>query len=284
MPLIDDPPKELLDAIQEEKCVLFVGAGLSVAAGYPTWISLLDHLIARCLAGKNIDKAHADELKGLIKQPDKLLMVAQDLSDRFTPPTFRDELAEVFSPDKASPTDAHIEITKTPFACIVTTNYDDLLEQAYAKVNAGKIPRHFSHEDVTDFADALWKNRFFILKAHGDAQRKSSMVITERDYRTIIHRSPGYRTILSAIFATKTVLFLGVSLTDPETKLLLTHLHDAFAGSGQYHFALVSTKEFNKTVANHWRTDFKVQCLQYEPTDKHPEVLEFIKKLPKKAK
>ena len=281
MALLDQPPKELIDAINEKKCVLFVGAGLSVAAGYPTWDKLLEHLIARCRERRLIDDKYATELKDLLKQPDKLLMVAQDLNDRFDPPAFRDELGEVFSPDKASPTDAHLEITKIPFAFIVTTNYDDLLEQAYAKVNAGKIPRRFSHEDVGDFADALWKNRFFILKAHGDAQRKSSMVITERDYRNIIHRSPGYRTILSAIFATKTVLFLGVSLTDPETKLLLTHLHDAFSGSGQYHYALVSTKEFSNTVANHWRTDFKVDCLRYEATAGRPEVLEFLQKLPR---
>ena len=141
------------------------------------------------------------------------------------------------------------------------------------------IPKIYTHADTADFADALWRGDFFILKAHGDVARKSSMILTQMDYRTIIYSSPGYRAVLTAIFTTKTMLFLGVSLDDPETQLLLDFLHDAFHGSGVYHFALVPEDQFNETAANRWRRDFNINCLRYEATAGHPEVGEFVNRL-----
>jgi hypothetical protein len=75
------------------------------------------------------------------------------------------------------------------------------------------------------------------------------------------------------------MLFLGVSLDDPETQLLLDFLHDAFHGSGVYHFALVSEDDFNETAANRWRRDFNVNCLRYQASAGHPEVNEFVQML-----
>ena len=40
-----DVPAPLLKAIKEQKCMLFVGSGLSSIAGYPTWSELIASLI-----------------------------------------------------------------------------------------------------------------------------------------------------------------------------------------------------------------------------------------------
>jgi hypothetical protein len=172
----------------------------------------------------------------------------------------------------------HLTFPKIPFSLLVTTNYDQLLENGYSKA-MDAIPKIYTHADTADFADARWRGDFFILKAHGDVARKSSMILTQMDYRTIIYSSPGYRAVLTAIFTTKTLLFLGVSLDDPETQLLLDFLHDAFHGSGVYHFALVPEDQFNETAANRWRRDFNINCLRYQATDGHPEVGEFVNRL-----
>jgi hypothetical protein len=121
------------------------------------------------------------------------------------------------------------------------------------------------------------------LKAHGDIDHRNEIVITERDYREIIFRSQGYRAALSAIFTTRSVLFLGSSLTDPEPKLLLGFLHDAFHGAGARHYALVPYNEFSETEASRWQKDFKVRCIRYHASNTtHPEVVEFLKTLPHK--
>ncbi|WP_165225783.1 SIR2 family protein [Aquisphaera insulae] len=280
MPLLDAIPEELIAAFNDGRGALFAGAGLSIASGFPNWPGLLLHLIERGTKNNYFPKKKATELKKLVNKDKRLLMVAQEISDLYGDAAFRDEIAKLFEDDTKSPNSIHLELPLLPLCLIVTTNYDNLLERAYATVHPGKIPSSYTHEDAPDFADALWRGKFFILKAHGDSKRKSRMIITERDYRNIIHSSRGYRSVLSAIFTTKTVLFLGVSLSDPEIQLLLGYLHDAFHGSGQYHYALVSKEEFSDTDANRWRNDFKVRCIRYSPTAGHPEVLEFVKQLP----
>jgi hypothetical protein len=39
------PPKPLLESLTNDRCMLFVGSGLSVPAGYPTWSKLIDQLV-----------------------------------------------------------------------------------------------------------------------------------------------------------------------------------------------------------------------------------------------
>lgn len=194
---IDKTPPELLDAIRNGKCALFVGAGLSVGAGYPSWDGLLSRLIDACSRGRDIPKHKAAELRRLLKHPDRYLMVAQELSDRFGEEVFRSELVKEFSA-ALKPTQAHLELAKIPFRLVVTTNYDRLIETAYATVHPGEIPNTYTYRDAADFADALWKGEYFILKAHGDVGRKATIVVTERDYRSAIYRAPGYRAVLSA--------------------------------------------------------------------------------------
>jgi len=277
---IDDTPKELTEALQERRCAVFVGAGLSVAAGYPNWEHLLNGLIDTCLKLKDIHADQARELKAMVatKEAGNLLMTAQELSDRFGRERFLGELVKVFGDETKVPSSAHKELARIPFDLAITTNYDRLLERTYAK--PGIIPSTYTHSNAPDFVDALWRKKFFVLKAHGDVDRKSEIVITERDYRDIIFRSQGYRSGVAAVFTTKTVLFVGVSLTDPETKLLLAYLHDAFHGSGAYHYALVPRDQFPQTVVSRWRKDYKVNCISYDATPGHPEVVRFLKTLP----
>ena len=202
-------------------------------------------------------------------------MMAHELGDIYGNGPFRTEIGKIFEGSTANVTEVHKRITEIPFKFVVTTNYDQLIENAYFP-KFGRIPKIFTHQDTPDFADSLWKQEFFILKAHGDISKKSSIILTEKDYRTIVYSSPGYRALLAAIFTTKTILFLGASLSDPEILLLLRSLHDAFQGSGQYHYALVSKGDLTETEANHWRKNYNVQCIQYEASAGHPEVLGFL--------
>ncbi|MHA3771870.1 SIR2 family protein [Verrucomicrobiota bacterium sgz303538] len=277
MSLTFDPPAELVAAIRAKRSALFVGAGLSVAAGFPRWSELLGILIDTALVRSYITHGKADELRALAALANRQLMVAQELSDCFGKELFQTELVRIFGQRKPL-TPMHLAFPEIPFSLVLTTNYDQLLENGYSK-KIDSIPNIYTHADTADFADALWRGEFFILKAHGDVARKSSMILTQRDYRTIIYSSPGYRAVLTAIFTTKTLLFLGVSLDDPETQLLLDFLHDAFHGSGVYHYALVPEDQFNDTASNRWRRDFNINCLRYKASAGHPEVGEFVSRL-----
>src|SRR5881394_896447 len=179
-------PAELRDALDNGRCSIFVGAGLSVAAGYPDWNNLLATLIREGERQTIIDKKKRKELEAMAKSPNKWLMVAQEISDSFGQGPFHSELVKIFKAIGAKPTEAHRAITEVPFRFVVTTNYDRLIENAYIP-KFGEIPTIFTHADTSDFADALWREEFFILKAHGGLEKTSSIVLTEKDYRTVIY-------------------------------------------------------------------------------------------------
>lgn len=101
----------------------------------------------------------------------------------------------------------HKIIAQTPFAAVVTTNYDKLLERSYVS-----LPKTPTHRDVDALGPLLFDGSFFILKAHGDIDRPESMVLTTRDYQEIIHSNLAFNSIFSAILLTKAVLFIGYSL------------------------------------------------------------------------
>ena len=275
---IPDVPVDLISAIKSKRCGVFVGAGLSVGAGYPNWEELLKELIDRAFSKSIIIRKKKKELLDLSRAPGKWLMVAQEISDLYGQPQFLNELGAIFDSTPATPTQAHTLVTEIDFQFVVTTNYDQLIETAYLP-RLHRIPKIFTHPDTADFADSLWKEEFFILKAHGDLQRKSTVILTERDYRLVSYSSPGYRALLAAIFTTKTLFFIGASLNDPEIQLLLRSLHDAFQGAGQHHYALIANTDFSDTEAAHWRKNYNVDCIRYEPSRHHPELLAFLENL-----
>ena len=267
----------LINAIKAEKCAVFVGAGMSRRSGFPSWQGLLGQLVDIAIREGLLPKTgkKLTEIRKHVKQPSDSLLVAQELSNIFGQELFRDHLVTIFNSSNA-PSIAHMLLTDIPANLIVTTNYDRLLENAYAK-KSGAIPALYNYTQAADFGSALWRDEFFILKAHGDVTTRASMVITERDYRTLIHAAPGYKATMSAIFTMSTVLFLGVSLNDPDVRLLLSYLYDAFHGSGPRHYAFVPRNQFTQTEVSHWLREYKIQCITYMPAnDTHPEIDEFL--------
>jgi hypothetical protein len=271
-------PAGLIEVLKTKKCFAFVGAGISASSGYPSWKDLLLTLIEVGIKDYGFKTAHAAELKSLLDQDSKFLVVAQELSDLFNRPILVEEIAKYFKGIVEHPSPVLDSLTKLPFKGVITTNYDQLLENAYA-VRLRKIPPYYTYKDAANFADALWSGDFFILKAHGDIVRKETIILTERDYRSIIYSHPGYRTMFSSIVTTHSLFFVGVSLNDPETQMLLAHMHHAFDGGGPTHYALVPSETFNETLVSRWRKDFRVQCICYNPSAGHPEVNGFLTRL-----
>ncbi|MBB5036148.1 SIR2 family protein [Prosthecobacter dejongeii] len=272
-------PSDLAVAIKDKRAALFVGAGLSVAAGYPTWQGLIEGLITDAKTAGMLEVDTADKLVSAVSDPNKFLPIAQQLSDELGDADFRKRVAKAFERGTRSPTDVHRRLMSIPFCFHVTTNYDKLLEDAFAEVNK-KTPDVYNYTDVSGFADALWDRRFFILKAHGDVARPSEIVLTRKDYRSLVYSNVGYRHLLASIFTNKTVLFLGASMNDPEVAQMLEALHVAFHGGGVRHYALIEKESIHDFEVDRWRKDYNVHVLPYMASTKlHPEVLEFVKNL-----
>jgi hypothetical protein len=272
---LDNIPKNLMDSINSGKCGLFVGAGLSINAGFPTWKQLLLELIEKVKNETRTPSTKIDELIYLVDNPSKYLLVAEELRD-----LLHTELPKYikvrFDDKKIGPTSLHEKLFSIRHNYIITTNYDLLLENAYVKAN-GRMPNVYTYKDASSINYNLYERERFILKAHGDSSRApEEIILTEKDYRRIIYNERGYQSILQAMFSTSNILFLGVSLNDPEINLLLGFIHHIFHGGSPDHYAIMAQDQVTETEIDRWRKDFKINIITYDPSEDHKQVEEFV--------
>ena len=69
-----------------------------------------------------------------------------------------------------------------------------------------------------------------VVQLHGTLRDEGSLVFTRAQYRRRLYANPAYLTVLRALLATSTVLFLGYSLRDAYLNELRAELVEAFQG------------------------------------------------------
>jgi hypothetical protein len=163
--------------------IAMVGAGTSVALGYPSWDALLDRL----------DEQAADTMRGGARQqaappvkdyPDKLWR-AQEYRRRMGEAAFGRALQAIFRPNGAAAALLD-DLVRLPFSHFITTNYDQALEDAHRRV-FGREPPSVNWDDrdevvefITRVADPTWRRRYVHL--HGRWDRPESIVLSDADY------------------------------------------------------------------------------------------------------
>jgi SIR2-like domain len=270
-------PDNLKQAYREKRCAVLVGAGASAGAGLPLWGGLLDQMIHEAEIHRVIPVDKAAEYRALRNDTSKFLMIAAGLKDDIRP-YFDEFIEKVFITPKPQPTEMHKALVKADrFQFLITTNYDTIIERAYRASGKDDVST-CTFSDSGELQRRLSKREFFILKAHGDAAKLGNgIVLTETDYREIIYRQRAYQSLLSAMFTMFTIVFVGASMTDPEVKMLLSFIADAFAtNSGPSHFALMAEEDITSVERERWFRDFKVQLIPVSKADSYAEATEFL--------
>lgn len=267
------PPPSLAKYLKEGRCILFAGAGLSRWAGLPTWPKLIEDIFAEVRQERPEGPEAVAELESLIAER-KYLEVADHCKERLKQ-RYATVLSELLQGGNAEVPEPHRLIMRMPFAAWITTNYDQLLEKAYVK-ERNDWPKVYTHLDAKNFGTLLLDGTPFILKAHGDIYKPETLVLTARDYSTIIHSNPPFNAFFSALLLTRAVLFVGYSLSDPDFRLLFDRQLATFQGEVPERFALMSgvgdieSQVLDRTAG--------VRVLSYDQGD-HGAVLEFLQTL-----
>ena len=112
------------------------------------------------------------------------------------------------------PNVVHRELLKLNPSSFVTTNFDELLEDA-----AIQYCQSFKSIACDSEVSGINGDRF-ILKVHGDIQHRN-IVFKEEDYLNYSENFKLIETLLKSIFSTNTVVFIGYGLNDYNIKLIL---------------------------------------------------------------
>jgi hypothetical protein len=140
--------------------------------------------------------------------------VAQRYQIKFGRVQLIEAIRDALHPDKARPGLAHRSFSRLPFDTVYTTNFDLLLEHAYSE--EGRPYRSLAGELQLPFHAG--KTASSIIKMHGDLRHEEHVVVTQNDYDEFLQRYPVIATHLSAMLITRTPLFIGYSLSDPDFK------------------------------------------------------------------
>jgi uncharacterized protein YutE (UPF0331/DUF86 family) len=195
-------PEPLMDEIEEGKCLPFIGSGFSQNARLPegrqmpAWAGLTKILAERTEVSPDLGGPR----------------VASAFEKKFGRVQLIEAIRRALHVDHAEPGDAHRKFAELTFDTIYTTNFDLLLEATYdlirrpfqLLVGEHQIPFHGGPQTIS------------IVKMHGDLRHQEHIIVTQEDYDSYIDDYPIIATHLSAMLITKTPLFIGYSLSDPD--------------------------------------------------------------------
>jgi hypothetical protein len=281
-------PEPLLAATREHRMVPFIGAGFSkqVSAGnYPNWVEFLHTLLSEARRIGVVDRNTASHIKHLIKSG-QYLMAAESIRKRLPSDAYASLIETSFDPPQAKPARVHSLLLALNPRLVITTNYDKLIENAYAATHSQSMTV-VTQEDPAKvqrrLQDDKERERPFLFKLHGDVEDISTIVLTESDYRRSIHDNTGNQMVLSSIFLTHVVLFIGFSFSDPELLLTVSRMRHALKSHSTPDYALMSDANSNPVQAERFRADFGIETIYYKYDARHSGVGKFLRALCKKA-
>jgi hypothetical protein len=243
--------RDLGERARRGQLAAFVGAGVSAAAGLPTWEQLLDELAGR----SGLDDGLRAGLSRLPAQ-DAAALLARELGR---------ERLECFVKERFGPGHyalAHALIADLPVQEFVTTNYDPLVELA-----AADIGRELS---VLPFDDAV-PGRPWLLKLHGDAAHPASIVLTREEYLQFGDSRAALAGVLHSLLLTRHVLFVGTSMQDDDLIRIAHQVRSAIQAPGadpRRRSGTVLALREDPARARLWEQD--VQTVAIAPADTPP--------------
>ena len=200
---------QLVKCMEEGAVVPFLGAGLSVAGGFPSWE---DHLRQQGRTA-GIDHEHIEELL----TSGKYETVIEEIENIRGRDVFTQEIRDVFS-RTGEITETTLLLTELFSDTILTTNYDRLIEQAF---DTGK-ENGFQIINATNALENPAVDRVTIYKLHGDIQNPARCILSKNQYDAAygndeLDISLPIPKLLSYHFRNSSLLFLGCSLNNDRT-------------------------------------------------------------------
>jgi hypothetical protein len=240
----------------QKRLVVFLGAGVSMAAGLPSWSKLVDRLAAR--------SSLTEPERAAISHVN-LLDRARIIADAF--PHGGIDLGTAIKDELSGHRYAlgHSLLASLPVDEVVTTNYDDRFENAAR--DAGRRAYVLPYDAVPD-------GQRWLLKMHGTVLRPDDIVLTREDYLDYGRTRGALLGIVQALLITRHMLFVGFSLDDENFIRVAHDVRSAIRhaeGRPDRTFGTVLTLLADEGRRRLWQRDFTIAPMVADPAPERTE-------------
>lgn len=252
--------KELRCRYQEGRLALFVGAGVSVSCGLPDWKTLAGLVVDEAvpvdprLGQPGHVRAPVEHYKRLyIKElpPVEALRAVRN----FTGASFTSIVSRSLykrAPVASDTAKSIVQLSRVSKICIF--NYDDIIQNIFREHGRNfKTVTAGSSFSFLDEECLIFHPHGFLPQAPNEAQASSDIVLSEDDYHKLYASPYTWANIIQInLLMNYSVLFVGFSLTDPNTRRLLDIVRATGSDHRQFAILLDPTLEIKKREAHSW--------------------------------
>jgi hypothetical protein len=305
----------LFKLIESGECILMAGAGCSGDL-YPTWMDLMNLLTKEA----RLEQSDFPEYK----EPEYDYLSYADKFKAAIGNKYHNVIYREYKCKEPSHKTFHETLVSLPFRGITTTNYDEVLEYAIAAVTrrpgeAVWIGRDQEEAKISAFLASLNDRRPVtkVFHIHGINHSKESIIlcgqeyhekygfsykvlsstmfqdiqggiITEQQFEALVSKHglkwTTHRKILWALLATRRILFLGFSLSDPYFNKMLEYVSDDLHTYNQdNHFIALritsESKDRDLKRAKELKRKYGVETVFFEDNDSYQGLERFIEEI-----
>jgi hypothetical protein len=207
-----------ITAERTRNLIAWVGSGLSVAAGLPSWAGFKGHLVAALRdKARTLEDRYRSTLEGAARaaaaEPNPWTSF-QILRQNLGPATYRDSVRDALKgAATASVPATYRQLWRMGTQGILNLNLDRLATRGFLEQYSGKAPVEFSGKEVARLPYLLNTPRRFVANLHGTAEDSDTWILTSSDIRERLE-DQAYRTILHTCLTSSTIVFVGITADD----------------------------------------------------------------------
>lgn len=270
--------KQLRAIIAERRSpiVFWIGAGVSADANLPSWHQLREKLsnaaleelvswppVEADLEESNLSKAEAsNDLWGSFEK----------LQDILGLPSYKALIREALTPSNTvGIPKLHELIWSIPnVRGVVSLNIDGLEGRAHRSALTNEYVDEFHGKDISNHIHTFQRKKPFIARLHGSHADASSWVFTKKELSTLFS-NPSYKTSIQSIFASYTVVFLGITADDAAAGGFLEEMTTMGMDTGEHFW--ISSKTDKAT--REWCNKAGLQRIPYDTSgeETHTDVI-----------
>lgn len=255
-----DQIRAICDHLVERSATLFLGAGVN--AGIVSTTGIQFPLGAELSSWICCDLLMSPETVVALEEATEMARHA------FGERAFNEYLFNVFN--QFRPGVIHLELIQLPWDKIYTTNFDLVLEQAARSGTVEAAGNLMVIGSTTSDLSILTEEDIPYYKLHGSLDiantNDGKLILSKKDYREYEKFKKPLFKRLKADLETRTFLFLGYSLMDPNFRAILDDCREEL-GSQTLPLSYAVIKDFTALQQQYWRDKYNIELIKSDAVE-----------------